>query len=646
MVRILNILVIIAISCFAELKVDTNLKIMAKYDGQNILIKWVPPKLANNYEYKIYRASQNKPMQLIQKQRKKTYEYVKNNISKKLAFMIYPYKNVKSFNEKYKMAYLLDNVQGARKGIILRDNKLANALGVYFVDKSVRMKQKYRYTIEVYENGKKVAYNSFDIKTFKAMKPKAITDLKIINEENFVALKWNITSPFDIYNVYRKDPKSSQYIKINKAMISVNKSMKYYFKDKNLKPNRMYKYAVSVVDPFGQESEYSFEMVGYLKSKKEKNPISNIKSVINNKYIKLMWDEVKQKDISYNIYRSVEITAGYKRLNKKPLKKPVYIDKDFSLNKNYFYYVTIVKNKKESEPSVKKPVSIKDTTAPSTPKNFKVDVKAGEFILNWDKVDAKDLLGYRVYRTMDDTNRHWEMITKKELVDNHFIHKVPKTLSRNFYFYKISAVDKDFNESKFSKSIKVKLPDVTAPKQPVITEYKVYENILSLKWNNIIVYDMDHFNLYTQVGKKLVKLNDKPLYLSSFKYNLPKNIQGERKYLVTAVDKAGNESSKDNYIIVNHLDLIAPKIEDIQYKIEKNNLKISFNVKDDDYNGFEIFRSSGKNTKYYNISTFKRGMQYIDTKLDPKRTYYYQIRVYDKAGNVRVSDTKEIKIKG
>jgi len=643
MVRILSILVIIGLSCFAINKDNMNLKIMAKYDGQNVLLKWVPPYISNNYKYKIYRSSEKSEKQLIQKQTKKTYEYVKNNVSKELARVVYPYKNAKNLSDKLKITLSLQNAQAMRSGIILRNNDLAKALGVYFIDSSVRMKKKYTYTIEVYEKDKLIASNSLNISTFKELKPKTITNLQMINGKDFIALKWDLGSAFNSYNIYRKLINSSQYIKINKGYINFQKNSAYYFKDRDVEPNKMYQYVVTSVDPFDYEGEYCLPVTGYLKIKEQSNPIKNINTVATNQYIKLIWDEVNGKNIFYNVYRSVELTAGYKKLNKKPLTKSIYIDENFLLNRNYYYYITVVKDKKESKPSIKKLVSVRDVTPPVTPKNFKIVTKPGKFVMSWDSVKQKDLLGYRVYRTMDDNNAQWEMINKEIIKETTFVHNVPKTLSRNFYFYKITAVDKNFNESSPSKIIKIKLPDVTPPDAVVITDYKVYKNRLILEWKNVIVPDLSHYNVYTQIGKKLVKLNKKPLVFTKFEYILPKNLQGQKKYMVTAVDKTGNESSKDSFIIVNHLDLIAPKIENIKYDIQKNQVKISFDVKDSDYNGFEIFRSSGKNMKYYNISTFQRGMSYIDKKLDIKRVYFYQIRVYDKAGNVRISDTKEIK---
>lgn len=642
MVRILSILLIIGLSCFAVNKDDTALKIMAKYDGQNVLIKWVPPYLSNDYEYKIYRTAKDGQKKLIQKQKKKTYKYVKNNLSKELANIVYPYKNVNTLDERIRTAIILDSVQAMKNGVILRNNDLAKALGVYFVDSSVRMKQKYRYDIEVYEKGKLLGSNSLNISTFKVLNPKTITNLKVTNSKDYIALKWDLASVFDTYNVYRKAINSSKYIKLNKNKIIVKRKSKYYFKDQNLKPNTMYQYVVTTVDPFDYEGEYSLPVTGYLKIDQKSNPIKKIDTVVTNSYIKLIWNKVKQKDIAYNVYRSVELTAGYKKLNKKLLKKNIYIDKNFLLNRNYYYYITVVKNKTESKPSAKKLVSVRDVTPPETPKNFKIVTKPGKFVMSWDKVKQDDLLGYRVYRSMDEYSKHWEMINKKDIKQNSFIHKVPKTLSRNFYYYKVTAVDKNFNESKPSKVIKIKLPDITPPSEPVIINYKVYNDTLFLEWKNVIVYDLSHYNIYTQIGKKLVKLNKKPILFTKFEYNLPKNIQGQKKYIVTAVDKSGNESSKENFVLINHKDTVAPKIENIKYQIQKNQVKISFEVKDDDYNGFEIFRSSGKNKKYYNISTFQRGMSYIDKKLDIKRVYFYQIRVYDKAGNVRISDTKEI----
>ena len=89
---------------------------------------------------------------------------------------------------------------------------------------------------------------------------------------------------------------------------------------------------------------------------------------------------------------------------------------------------------------------------------------------------------------------------------NSFEHNRSKTQSRFFYYYKVTAVDKSYNESFSSNIIKVKLPDITPPKQPFIDSFHAYASKITFTWNRIVVYDLSHYNVYKKVKKEYKKL--------------------------------------------------------------------------------------------------------------------------------------------
>ncbi len=127
--------------------------------------------------------------------------------------------------------------------------------------------------------------------------------------------------------------------------------------------------------------------------------------------------------------------------------------------------------------------------------------------------------------------------------------------------------------------------------------YKVYTNKIYLQWAPVYDYDLSHYNIYTQEGIKLVKLNSKKLLKTEFEL-INYNLEGMKKFIVTSVDKSGNESLKDNHILLNKRDTKAPVIKSIDYAQTKEGLVISLNINDSDYNGFEVYRSSGKSLAF------------------------------------------------
>ncbi len=324
-------------------------------------------------------------------------------------------------------------------------------------------------------------------------------------------------------------------------------------------------------------------------------------------------------------------------------KENVYFDRNFNTKQNYYYYITAVNKTIESRPSSKILAYVRDATPPDFPKLLKANVSTGKVELKWEKVKDKNLFGYKVYMSMDKEKKEWALVTKKAISESFFLHSKAKELSGNFYYYRVTAIDKSFNESAFSNIVKIKLPDVTAPSQPIFNRHNIYPSKIRFTWARTLEKDLDYYNLYTQKGKKLIRLNKKPIISTFFEFRNPE-INDFRKFIVTSVDTSGNESKKDEHIIIKGLDVIAPIIKNIKYKIVGKNIEINFVVKDVDYNGFEILRSSGKVKRYTNISSFQKGSFFIDKNIVKGRTYFYMLKVYDKSGNISLSDVKEIKI--
>jgi hypothetical protein len=285
----------------------------------------------------------------------------------------------------------------------------------------------------------------------------------------------------------------------------------------------------------------------------------------------------------------------------------------------------------------------KDITPPKRPTGIKAKTSPGKVKLYWKQNKEKDLAGYRVYVSMDMDKKEWNLVNKKLIRTNHFIHKRPKTLSRFPYYYRISAVDTTLNESLPSKIIRVKLPDVTPPKQPVLKDYKAYAKKIVLQWAQVIVYDFDHYNVYRKAGKKWKKLNKKPLKKSYFEDKSAKI--GKNIYAFTAVDTSKNESKIKKVYSVIMADKIPPKIRDFTVKKVKNGVFVSFTCKDRDYKGFEVYRSSGDILHYFNASNFvKSKKSFLDKNIAKKAHYFYKVVAYDKSGNASRSKVIDIRL--
>ncbi|MBP1594771.1 MAG: putative Fibronectin, type precursor [Acidobacteria bacterium] len=110
----------------------------------------------------------------------------------------------------------------------------------------------------------------------------------------------------------------------------------------------------------------------------------------------------------YNIYRQEE-SSGFPTapLNPEPVSGTFFDDRNFELDKTYYYAVSVVGSREnpnaESLPSVPIPVTPRDTFPPGPPVNLAGLVEGGAVTLMWGPPDASDIAGYRVYRREEGT---------------------------------------------------------------------------------------------------------------------------------------------------------------------------------------------------------------------------------------------------
>jgi hypothetical protein len=629
--------------------IKDRLYLFANSSVKQIELKWFTQKYSSKYSYKIYRNSKGDKPKFLGTIKPESYSILKKSgYSEDYVFMIYPYKNVKSFDDRIQVAKIEGNVQGFRMLKFMRDKAFAKNLGQYFVDVNVKPNKLYMYTIEAYKGKKRIFQRSIFANTFKEVKKYDFMWTRAKQSSDGMELSWDVNKGFNYYNVYRKKDDEKKFKKINQDLLYISKEYaqktRVLYVDKDIKVGESATYYLRRVDMFAREGEPSKYFKAKMKVLKNIKPkvVQNLFVVSKDTKIKIKWSK-NYNVLGYNIYRSKIYQGNFRKINKKLIKKEVYFDKNFEVDKNYYYYVTAINMYGESKPSVIMLAYARDTTKPLKPTNLIVKVKPGLVSLKWDIVKDKNLAGYRVYVSMDENAAQWSLINKDILKTNYFDHNRSKTLSRFPYYYRVSAVDKTFNESYPSKIVKVKLPDVTAPRQPFIKEFKAYVSKIIIEWNKIIVYDLDGYNVYRKVDKKLVKLNKKLLKNSMFIDNKP--LEGANEYVITAVDKSGNESVKTNNKVVYLKDIKPVKIENFKLSKTKDGIKASFTCKDKDYAGFKLYRSSGEISEYFNISNFIKSKSYIDKSISKKTTYFYMIKAYDKAGNIQESEVLSIKLK-
>jgi len=648
MKHIVLIVFLIANLLQAEVLKD-RLFLFANSSVKQIELKWFTRNYSSEYSYKIYRNSKGDKPKFLHTLKSEKYDVLKaSGYDEDYIFMIYPYKEVKSFDDRIQVAKIEENVQAFRMLKLMRDRAFAKNLGQYFVDLNVKKEKLYMYTIEAYKGKKMVFQRSIFAHTFKGDKKRDFMWTRAKQSSDGLELSWDVSQEFNYYNVYRKKDGEKKFKKLNRDLLFISKDYsqktRTLYVDKDMKEGDRATYYVRRIDMFAKEGTPSSHFKGEIKVVKKIKPsvVKNLFTTSTDSKIKIRWSK-SSNVLGYNIYRSTIYQGNFVKINKKPIKKEVYFDKNFKVDKNYYYYVTAINMHGESKSSVTMLAYARDTTKPLKPTKLTAKVQAGLVSLKWEKVKDENLVGYRVYVSMDEDASQWSLINKDILKINSYEHNKSKTLSRFPYYYRVSAVDETFNESYPSKIVKTKLPDVTAPDQPFIKKFKAYTTKITLEWNKIVVYDLNGYNIYRKTGKKLTKLNQKLLKNSMFIDAKP--LKGANEYIVVAVDTSGNESVKTLSKTVHLKDITPVKIENFKLFKTKDGIKASFACRDKDYAGFKLFRSSGEIVEYFNVSNFVKSKSYTDNSISKNTKYFYMLKVYDKAGNIKESKVLSIKHK-
>jgi len=230
------------------------------------------------------------------------------------------------------------------------------------------------------------------------------------------------------------------------------------------------RYAIRFVNASGQKAAFSNAVVIEPAAKIAANP-TDLTAVASQDAIRLEWkapeaniDQTKPVSIiGYNIYRSASATQPGKLLNKNPWTGTSYSDEFFEFDKHYWYFVRAVSAGVASEPVESAESNVvefqpKDVFPPSAPSAITVAAAPGTISIFWAVNPEKDVVGYKLYRTIDRTVPldKWTLLTTELLKTNTY--QDAKVESGKTYFYYLTATDTAGNVSPPSEIVSETAP--------------------------------------------------------------------------------------------------------------------------------------------------------------------------------------------
>ena len=228
------------------------------------------------------------------------------------------------------------------------------------------------------------------------------------------------------------------------------------------------RYAVRFVNESGQKASLSNFITIEPTAKLAEEPKS-LSAQISEAAIFLKWNPpVKNVDgsqpvnfLGYNVYRTE--AANTKLLNSAPVTAADYSDKFFEFGGKYTYFVRTVSlggdgNPVESLDSNSVEIIPEDVFPPKSPSAITIAAAPRSLALFFAANDEKDVIGYRIYRTIDpnQAKSEWQLLTAETLTTNTF--QDSKIESGVTYYYYLTATDSTGNVSEPSEVVSETAP--------------------------------------------------------------------------------------------------------------------------------------------------------------------------------------------
>lgn len=395
----------------------------------------------------------------------------------------------------------------------IRDGKVAEALGLSWIDNSAEAGKTYTYTVKL--NAKSTIYTIENgIVTVKAaLDPNQFkNEVFVYPGDKDLSFVWSPNPKLSGYYVERALESEPTFTPLNKAPFFDTKSADFEgvvngsYKDDSLTNYKWYRYRFYGMTAFGEKVLFA-EVKGMPKDLTPPNaPSLKLPKHSKPNEVSLAWDVSGNiSDLKgFIVGRSNRDSGDFKILHSKLLSNKTrnYIDTGFSKwDKNYYviYALDTAGNISGSYPAY---VALTDSTAPAKPEIVSAIIDSlGVVVIKVNQGKERDLKGYRLFKS-NGIDHEFSVIDesfKSSFTDTanfklEFTDTVGlNSLTPNIYYH-VKALDFNYNQSVFSDKMTVKRPDTIAPITPVFNNVVVKENQIELYFSPSESIDVkEHF---------------------------------------------------------------------------------------------------------------------------------------------------------
>lgn len=263
------------------------------------------------------------------------------------------------------------------------------------------------------------------------------------------------------------------------------KLQRFTWKDTTITANYTpYHYRVLGITPFGSTSTENTAITAMGRDRTAP-PSPEMKGVKEeNGKLVVHWEQPEgTRDLKgFRVEKTYHANAAYVPLHRDPLPPNTrqFTDTSRYLMEENHYRVVAIDTASNESVSLSGYGALADSIAPAAPFNLQGRIDTtGWVTVHWPLGKEADILGYRVFFA-NAADHNFNNLSPEPIQDTVFRDSIPlRTLTKDIY-YRVVAVDRSFNHSPMSGTLRLRKPDVVAPVAPVFERYAVNDSAVVL----------------------------------------------------------------------------------------------------------------------------------------------------------------------
>lgn len=520
-----------------------------------------------------------------------------------------------------------------------------------FIDEQVTPGKKYRYRITVADNRIKQDTGIWVTPAVAESLP-AAPPLDAVFSNRKVTLHWNTKAVMEQYfsTVIEKSVNDSLHfatfsiplVKIRTHEKATSEDFEVNHSDYISNGVPVY-YRIKGLNLFGITGAASNVVSGVAGPDLTAAPVIEKTEEMDHNRLLLHWtltDSIKPAVARYEVWQSDLFDTGYQKVGEvqsgPPFKQQLAVK---LLPVNYFVVKAIGTRAAQVTASAPFLYQVNDSVPPAVPQALTgISDTNGVVTLRWMPNNESDLLGYRILKS-NAAGKEFVLINATPAGAAVFQDTIPVNQLNASVFYKVTAVDRRYNESALSAMAEVKRPDKIPPAPARLKAVTARNNRLHVSFIHSFSKDVVAYTMLRKASDDTTKAWKKVASLDKTDtVYVDKEVKEKVQYLyaIQAVDGA------------NLVSAVSPELEgnlpagktlkkgvsnfNVYVSREYKYIELNWQNSDEEASEYRLYKAvgAGKVTLIATLPADKK--KYVDESLKANTTYHYAVKIVYKNG--------------